>query len=92
MSCGGGMEGDFEKGELNKILKINRGNKEENEMVGIKEEAIKIIKEMPENVDFEDIMAELYFREKVKKGLKELDEGKSISNLQLTKKIKRWLK
>jgi len=57
----------------------------------IKEEVIKMIQQMPENISVADIMAELYFRQKVDSGLKELDEGKGISHEQVKENLKKWL-
>lgn len=60
-------------------------------MSKIKEEVIKMIQQMPENISVADIMAELYFRQKVDSGLKELDEGKGISHEQVKENLKKWL-
>jgi hypothetical protein len=37
-------------------------------------------------------MAELYFRQNVDDGLKELDEGKGVSHEEAKKRLNRWLK
>ena len=52
-------------------------------MSTVKAEVIAMIREMPEDVEIPDIMAELYFRQKVDRGLKELDEGKSIPHCEV---------
>jgi predicted transcriptional regulator len=57
-----------------------------------KEKVIKMIKELPEDITISDIMAELYFRQNVDEGLKELDEGKAISHEGAKKRLNRWLK
>ena len=57
-------------------------------MSTIKDEVIEIIKQMPENVSINDIMAELYFRQKVDHELKELDEGKGIPLEKVKKRIR----
>jgi len=48
--------------------------------MSVKEEVIKMIETLPEGITVSDIMAELYFRQKVDESLKELDEGKGISH------------
>ncbi len=58
----------------------------------IKEEVIKMIEEFPEDITISDIMAELYFRQNVDEGLKELDEEKAISHEEAKKRLNRWLK
>jgi predicted transcriptional regulator len=57
-----------------------------------KEKVITMIKELPEDITISDIMAELYFRQNVDEGLKELDEGKAISHEEAKKRLNRWLK
>ena len=56
-----------------------------------KEEVIKIIERMPEEVSVADIMAELYFCLKVNSGFKELDEGKGIPHEQVKERLRKWL-
>ena len=46
---------------------------------------------MPEEVTVDDIMAELYFRQKVDLGLKELNEGKGVSHEEVKERLKEWL-
>jgi len=51
-----------------------------------------MIEELPEDITVSDIMAELYFRQNVDEGLKELAEGKGISHEEAKKKrLSRWL-
>jgi hypothetical protein len=37
-------------------------------------------------------MAELYFRQQVDRGLRELDEGKGIPHDQVRDRLQKWLK
>jgi len=55
----------------------------------VKEAVIEMIKEMPDDSSLADIMAELYFRQKVDKGLKELDEGKGIPHKVVRERMKK---
>jgi len=48
--------------------------------------------ETPLESTVDDIMAELYFRQQVDAGLKELDEGKGIPHEEVEKRLTRWLK
>ena len=50
-----------------------------------------MIEELPEDITVSDVMAELYFRQNVDEGLKELDEGKGISHEEAKKRLSRWL-
>lgn len=58
---------------------------------GTKKEVINMIKEMPEGATTTDIMAKLYFYQKVDSGLKELDEGKGIPHEEVKRRMKKWL-
>ena len=55
-----------------------------------REKAIATIKELPPEFDLEDLMEKLVFVEKVEKGLKQLDEGKTISHESVKDVTKKW--
>ena len=57
-----------------------------------KREVMEIIDRMPDDVTLIDIMAELYFKQKVDAGLNELDEGKGVPHEQVKEQLKKWLK
>lgn len=59
-------------------------------MSGIKDEAIKLIKELPDECTITDIMAELYFKQKVEQGLKDIEEGRIISHEEVRKRMAKW--
>jgi hypothetical protein len=59
-------------------------------MESLKQEAIKVISALPENVDLDEIMYKLYVIDKVKKGESAIKEGKSISSDELKKEIASW--
>lgn len=58
---------------------------------GIKNQVIRMIESLPEGVTLDDIMAELYFKLQVDKGLKELDEGKGIPHEEVEAGFSKWL-
>ena len=60
-------------------------------MAGIKQQVIKMIQNLPDEVSVDDIMAELYFRLQVDAGLKELNEGKGIRHEEVEKQMSKWL-
>lgn len=60
-------------------------------MAGVKEEVIKIIQALPENVTVDDVMSELYFKLQVDAGLSELDEGRGIPHEEVEKRMGKWL-
>lgn len=60
-------------------------------MARVKQQVIKMIRALPEEVSVDDVMAELYFKLQVDAGLKELDEGKGISHEEVEKRMSKWL-
>jgi predicted transcriptional regulator len=56
-----------------------------------KEIAIRSIKELPENATWEDIQERINFIVGVRKGLRELDEGKGIEHERVREEFKEWL-
>jgi hypothetical protein len=46
----------------------------------IKQTVIEMIERLPDDASVEDIMAELYFRQKVDEGLRQLDAGEGIEH------------
>lgn len=60
-------------------------------MPKVKNEVIKMIERLPDDAGIADIMAELYFRLKVETGLKELDDGKGMTQAVARDRLKKWL-
>ncbi|HEX7714170.1 MAG TPA: hypothetical protein VF531_09110 [Bacillota bacterium] len=60
-------------------------------MEGIKHQVIRLIEALPEGATIEDIMAELYFKLQVDRGLKELDEKKGIPQEDVETRFSKWL-
>lgn len=60
-------------------------------MAGIKQQMIRFIERMPDDVTWDDVMAELYFKLKVDSGLKELDDGKGIPHAEVKERLSKWL-
>ncbi len=61
-------------------------------MPTIKEDVIQMISSLPDGVDYDEIMAEIYFRKKVDKSLKQMEEGKTIPHEEAVKRLSRWIK
>ncbi len=61
-------------------------------MASTKEQIIRIIRDLPDNVSIEDVMAELYFRLQVDRGLKELNKGRGIPQKAVEKRMSKWFK
>lgn len=60
-------------------------------MAEIKEQVLKMIESLPDDVTVDEIMAELYFKLQVDAGLMELDEGKGIPHEEVERRMSNWL-
>ena len=56
----------------------------------IKEAAVKSIQELPEDATWEDIQERINFVAGVRKGLRELDEGKGILHEKVREEFREW--
>lgn len=57
-----------------------------------KKEALALIDKLPDDATTEDIMAELYFKEQVDRGLRDVAAGRVVSHEELKKRVARWRK
>ena len=57
-----------------------------------KNQLIDIIEKMPEEISVGDLIAEIHFKEKLEKGLKQIDEGKTVTHQQARQRLSKWLK
>ncbi len=58
-------------------------------MNAVKEEAIKLISNLPEDTSWDDIIYEMYVKKKIEVELKAADEGKVISHEDVKKRFAR---
>ena len=56
----------------------------------IKEEAINAITTLPDTATMEDIMYRLYVIDKIKRGIKAIENGESISLEELEREVESW--
>jgi hypothetical protein len=61
-------------------------------MESIKESVLDLIKNLPDDANFEDILYAIYVREKIEKGLAQADEGQSKTNTEVKERMQKWLK
>jgi len=61
-------------------------------MATAKEHITEIIKRQPDDSSYDDIVRELAFDMMVQRGLKDSDERRTISNEDLSRRIKTWQK
>jgi hypothetical protein len=56
-----------------------------------KHEALELIQKMPDEASMEDIFAELYFKMRVDRALREVAAGKFVSDEEARERFARWL-
>jgi len=61
-------------------------------MQTVKENVISLVKSMPENSGVEDIMEQLYVKQKILKGQKQLETGQFYTHEEAKEIMKEWLK
>lgn len=60
-------------------------------MALLKEATIETIRRLPDNCSFEDIMYEINFVAQVLEGLKDAEEGKTLTTEELLNRVKLWV-
>jgi predicted transcriptional regulator len=61
-------------------------------MSNIKDEVLTLIKDLPEDVDFEDIIEAIIVRQKILKGIKDSETGNYYTHEEAKAALKKWLK
>lgn len=57
-----------------------------------KQTALTIIEGMPDDASLEQIMYGLFFRQRVERGLRELEHDKIVSHEEVRRSVARWLR
>jgi predicted transcriptional regulator len=56
-----------------------------------KEEVRKMLDHLPDDASFEDIQYHIYVREKIERGLKDIQEGRVLSQEEVEERMSKWL-
>ena len=56
-----------------------------------KEEVRKMLDQIPDDVSYEDIQYHIYVREKIERGIKDVEEGRVVSQEEVEQRMSRWL-
>ena len=59
-------------------------------MQAAKQDALNIIKQLPDNADMEEIMYRLYVLDKIRKGQKAVEGGEILTSEELQRDIDLW--
>lgn len=57
-----------------------------------KESVKELLNNLPEDSNYEDIIAEIYFKKQVEEGIQQLDNGEFVSHEEVVKRMAKWLK
>jgi predicted transcriptional regulator len=60
-------------------------------MESAKEEAIQLIRRLPDDTTLEDIQFHLYVQQKVRRGMQDVEEGRVYTQEEVEKRMKRWV-
>ena len=56
-----------------------------------KEEVRKMLNQLPDDASFEDIQYHIYAREKIERGLKDIQDGRVLSQEEVEERMSKWL-
>ncbi len=60
-------------------------------MQSVKKKVIDLIKDLPDDAEYNDIFEAIYFQQKIEIGLQELKDGKGISHQEARERFRKWL-
>ena len=60
--------------------------------MGIKQQMLKVIEELPDDAGIEEALDRLYLLYKVEKGLRQADRGELLSQEEVRKRMAKWLR
>lgn len=56
-----------------------------------KDEVREILETLPEDASLEEIQYHIYVRQKIDRGLKDLDEGRTVTQEEAERRMAKWL-
>ncbi len=56
-----------------------------------KQEVQKILDQLPEDATLEEVQYHIYVRQKVEQGLKDLEDGRVLTQAQVEQRLSRWI-
>lgn len=59
-------------------------------MTTAKQELVKLIEQQPDDSSYDELVRELAFSLMVRRGLRDSDEGRTISNEEMGRRIQAW--
>jgi len=56
-----------------------------------KQEVLKMLDKIPDGASFEDIQYHIYVCQKIERGLKDIEDGRVLSQEEIEQRMSRWL-
>ena len=60
-------------------------------MHSAKEEVMEILKGLPDNSTLEEIQYHLYVRQKIERGIKDIEDGRTFTQEEVERRMEKWL-
>ena len=60
-------------------------------MTTAKDEVRKLLDKLPDDASFEDIQYHIYVREKIQKGLTDVEAGRTLTQEEAERRMSKWL-
>lgn len=60
-------------------------------MITAKEEVRHILEQLPDDTTLDDIQHHIYIRQKIDRGLNEIEAGRTLSEEEFDKRMAKWL-
>lgn len=61
-------------------------------MNAVKEEVIRIVESLPDDCSYEDVQYQIYVREKIERGMRDIEAGRVVPHEDVEQQIEEWLK
>ena len=62
-----------------------------NTILSAKETSLNLIKKLKDDITYEEIMYELYFLQKIENGVRDIENGRTVSHEEVKKELEKWL-
>lgn len=60
-------------------------------MFNAKAEVGKLLEKLPDNASFDDIQYHIYVRQKLERGMADIEEGRVVDDAEVERRLSRWL-
>ena len=60
-------------------------------MQSAKQEVIELLRDLPDGSTLEEIQYSLYVRQKIQRGLRDVEDGKTRTQEEVEKRMEKWL-